>query len=255
MKIAVMIKQVPDTWGERRIDLSNNRVDRSDGDQVIDEINERALEIALTYRDANRDSHVVAIAMGPAGAGDAVKKALSIGADSGVHILDDSLAGADAATTAAHLAAAIRAGDYDLVIGGNLSTDGRGGVVPAMISETLGLPLLSALDVVEFETGRVSGHRTTDLGVQTVAAALPAVITVTERVPEARFPSFKNIMAAKKKPVAVVSAGQLPVTPPNASSVVLEVRERPQREAGRIVIDDGSAAAELAGFLDAEHLL
>jgi electron transfer flavoprotein beta subunit len=255
MKIAVLIKQVPDTWGERRIDPSSSRVDRSDGDQVIDEINERALEVALTYRDANRDSQVVAVTMGPAGAGDAVKKSLSIGADSGVHILDDSLVGADAGATAAHLAAAIQAGGYDLVIGGNLSTDGRGGVVPAMISETLGLPLLSALDVVDFAPDRISGRRTTDFGVQTVTAALPAVITVTERVPEARFPSFKNIMAAKKKPVTVLSAAQLAVPAASARSVVLGVHERPQREAGRIVIDDGNAAAELAEFLSAEHLV
>jgi electron transfer flavoprotein beta subunit len=255
MKIAVLVKQVPDTWGERRIDQTSGRVDRSDGDQVIDEIDERALEIALVQRDGNRDSQVVAITMGPAAAGDAVRKSLTIGADSGVHILDDSLVGADAATTAAQLAAAIQAGGFDLVIGGNVSTDGRGGVVPAMISERLGLPLLSALDVVELASDTVSGSRTTDFGVQTVSAALPAVITVTERVPEARFPSFKNIMAAKKKPVTVLAAAQLTAPRPSARSVVLAVRERPRREAGRIVIDDGNAAAELAEFLIAEHLV
>lgn len=255
MKIAVLVKQVPDTWGERRIDATTGRVDRFDGEQVIDEINERALEVALSYRDSAKGTEVVAISAGPAGVKDSLRKALSIGADSAIHILDDALTGADAAATAAALAAAVHSGGFSLVISGNVSTDGRGGVVPAMIAEHLNLPQLSSLDTVELTDVDVSGERTVDEGSQRLRARLPALISVTERTPEARFPSFRNIMSAKKKPVSTVTLADLGVTRSAATSVVLTVTERPARAAGRIVIDDGHAAEELVAYLATEQLV
>ncbi|MGN6325552.1 electron transfer flavoprotein subunit beta/FixA family protein [Pseudolysinimonas sp.] len=254
MRIAVLIKQVPDTWGDRRLDPATGRVDRTDGEQVIDEIDERALEVALAHRDGDKATEVVAVVMGPAQAADAVKKALSTGADSAVHVVDDGLAGADAGLTAAALAGALRAGSYDLVIAGNVSTDGRGGVVPAMIAEHLGIPALSSLDTVEIGADAVGGSRTTDAGQETLRAPLPALVSVTERVPEARFPNFKSIMAARKKPVQRLALADLGVASA-ARSVVLETRERPAREAGTIVVDDGTAAQQLVDYLVAERLV
>lgn len=250
----MLIKQVPDTWGDRRLDPATGRVDRTDGEQVIDEIDERALEVALAHRDGDRATEVVAVVMGPGAAADAVKKALSIGADSAVHVVDDGLEGADAALTAAALAGALRAGGYDLVVAGNVSTDGRGGVVPAMIAEHLGLPLVSSLDAVEIAADGVRGRRTVDAGQETLRAPLPAIVTVSERVPEARFPNFKSIMSARKKPVQRLTLAEVGVVPA-ARSVVLSTAERPAREAGTIVVDDGTAAQQLVDYLVAERLV
>ena len=254
MRIAVLVKQVPDTWGDRKLDIATGRLNRADGEQVIDEIDERALEVALTYRDSAKDTQVVTVVMGPESAKDAVRKALSIGADSGIHIVDDSLVGADSARTSEALAAAVRLEAFDLILAGNISTDGRGGVVPAMVAEHLGLPLLSSLDSVEIGAGEVRGTRATDFGAQTLKAPLPAVVTVTERVPEARFPSFKNIMSAKKKPVATIGVVDLGLTT-EARSIVLSSQERPARQAGTIVVDDGTASQQLVDFLAAARLI
>jgi electron transfer flavoprotein beta subunit len=120
--------------------------------------------------------------VGTAAARDAMPKALATGADSGLHVMDDALARADAAATASALAAALSSGGFDLIIAGNVSTDGRGGVVPAMVAEYLDLPQLSSMDSIEITTELVSGERTVDAGTKKLHATLPAVFTVTERM-------------------------------------------------------------------------
>jgi electron transfer flavoprotein beta subunit len=258
VKIAVLIKQVPDTWGDRKLDLATGRVDRSEGDQVIDEIDERALEVALRYRDRVKGTELVVMSMGPAETRDALRKALSFGADAAVHVLDDGLAGADAGLTSSALAGALASGGYDLVVAGNVSTDGRGGVVPAMIAERLGWAHLSSMDVVEISDHGVSGSRAADTGEQTLRAGLPALLSVTERMPEARFPSFKNILAAKKKQLTTLTLADVGVdvaVSPTASSVVVGAEERPQRQGGSVIVDDGTAAEQLLRYLAAERLI
>lgn len=253
MKILVLVKQVPDTWGDRELDVRTGRLNRDAGELVIDEIGERAVEVALRVKDADRATEVVVLTMGPASAEDVLRKSLSMGADAAIHLLDDDLAGADMARTAAVLAAAIRDASADVVIAGNESTDGRGGVMAAMIAEHLGLPLLDSLDEVQVAGGIARGVRSTDGGTADVHAPLPVVLAITERIAEPRFPNFKGIMSAKKKPLERRTAAG--VTLPSAASVVLETRERPPREAGRRVVDDGSAAAELAEFLVTNRLV
>ncbi|MBN9607403.1 MAG: electron transfer flavoprotein subunit beta/FixA family protein [Actinomycetales bacterium] len=259
MRIAVLIKQVPDTWGERKLDLATGRLDRDASDRIIDEIGERALEVALQARDAKTADEVVVVTMGPAPAAEAVKKGLSMGADSGIHISDDALAGSDTWTTAEALAGALREGGFDLVIAGNESTDGRGGVVPAMVAELLGLPLLAELDEVTIGAGEVSGSRGVDDAILTVSAPLPALVSITERTPEPRFPNLRGIMGAKKKPVAGQDSSAVGVeggaAGPGAHSVVTATAERPPRSAGTIVEDDGTAAAQLAEFLAKNRLI
>lgn len=254
MKIVVLIKEVPDTYGERHLVLATGRVDRAAGDAVVDEIDERALEVALQLKDRAKDTEIVAIAMGPASAKDSLRKALQMGADRAVHVLDDALAGADALATARALAAATQREQPDLVLAGNESTDGRGGVVPAMIAEILGLPLAAGLGQVEIGPDAVRGTRTTDAAVTTLRAALPAVVTVTEKSAEARFPGFKGVMAAKKKPTDVVSAAALG-TDPAASTAVLTTSERPARAAGTAIEDDGTGGRQLAEWLVARGLV
>lgn len=255
MKIVVLVKQVPDTGEERKLDLATGRVDRSGGENVVDEINERALEVALRYKDANKGAEVVLLSMGPESATKALRKALSMGADSAIHLVDDSLSGSDALATSAALASALRDAAADLVVAGNESTDGRGGVVPAMVAERLGLPLLGSLDSVEIAAGSVSGQCSAEGGTMTVRAALPAVISVTERAAEARFPNFKGILTAKRKPLAALAADQLELGVAGGSSAVLSTIERPARTAGKKIYDEGNAGVELAEFLVAGRLV
>ena len=253
MKIAVLVKQVPDTWGERRIDSSTGRLDRAAGDAVVDEIDERALEVALQYKDST-GSEVVAVSVGPADAKDVLRKALAMGADSAIHVLDDGLVGADVLQTSRALAAAIRKLAPDLVIAGNESTDGRGGVVPAMIAEALGQPSVTFLGSVDITEDSVSGTRSDEYGSTVLRASLPAVVSVTEGSAEPRFPNFKGIMSAKKKPLEVWSIGDLAVDATTATTV-LSVTERPARTAGTKIVDKGDAGQQLADFLAAGHLI
>lgn len=256
MKIAVLIKQVPDTEEDRHL-TSDGAVDRSASDRVADEITERALEVALKQKDSDKSVEIVAVTMGPGTATEALRKALSLGADSALHILDDALAGSDALTTATALAAGLRGANVDLVIAGNESTDGCGGVVPAMIAELLEVPFLGPLNSVDLTGTTVRGERQDAEGTQSLSAELPAVVGVTERTGEARFPKFKGIMTAKRKSLEVHTAPALGLSGINHANgnLVLSTAKRPQRSAGTKILDDGNAVAQLADFLSAEKLI
>jgi electron transfer flavoprotein beta subunit len=259
MKIAVLVKEVPDTWGDRRIDPSTKRVDRK-GDLVIDEINEKSVEAALLVKEANAGSEVTVVTMGPSSAVAAIRKALAMGADNGIHIVDDGLAGSDAMQTSAALAAALGARGFDLIIAGNESTDGRTAAVPAMLAERLGLAQLTFLRTLNVTGDTVAGERMTDDGHVDVRASLPALVSVTEQIAEARFPNFRGIMAAKKKNVEALGISDLGLPADetgaaNSWSVVEDVVPRPARSGGTIVKDDGTAGTQLADFLAAAKLI
>ncbi|MGN8025281.1 electron transfer flavoprotein subunit beta/FixA family protein [Microbacterium sp. 22242] len=258
MKIFVLVKEVPDTYGDRRLDLETGLADRAAGDVVLDEITERALEVALTHADANPGTEVVALSMAPESATASIRRALAIGAGSAVHVADEALRGADLGLTATVLAAALRRGEPDLVITGNLSTDGSGGVIPAMLAEHLGFAQATAMSAVQIGADAVTGTRATDFGSQQVTVPLPAVISITEALPDARFPNFKGIMAAKKKPLEVLSLADLGVSadPAEAPQTILtSVAEKPPRAAGVKITDEGDAAAQLVDFLVQNRLV
>lgn len=258
MKILVLVKEVPDTYGERRLDLETGLVDRAGGEAVLDEVSERALELALGYSDAGGDAEIVTVTVAPESAITSVRKGLAMGADRAIHIVDEQLAGADAPFTAEVLAAAIKQEGFDLVIAGNSSTDGGSSIVPTAIAEHLGAAVLTWLSEVEISEDRVSGTRALDIGTQKVVAELPAVISVTEALPEARFPNFKGIMAAKKKPVDTLSLSDLGLSDDytaSARAIVLRVSEKPPRDAGIKIEDDGSAAEKLADYLVENQLV
>lgn len=258
MKIVVLIKQVPDTYEDRTLDTTTGLLERHASEKIIDDVTERALEVALSYKDGDKSTEVVALSMGPDSTTVALRKALAAGADSAVHVLDDALAGSDIGWTASVLAAAITRTGFDLIVAGNESTDGRGGVVPAMIAEHLGLAHLSSLNSVELTATTASGVRAGEDGTSNVHVALPAVLSVTDRNPEARFPNFKGIMTAKKKPLEVITVADLgldPAFPGLARSVVVSTVVRPGRTSGITVVDEGNAAVELAEFLAAQRLI
>jgi electron transfer flavoprotein beta subunit len=251
MKIVVLVKEVPDTYGDRKLGLDTGLADRS-GDRVLDEICERALEAAITLGEKAGDTEVVVLSMGAESAQPTVRKGLAMGAASAVQVVDEQLVGADASLTAQVLAAAAKRTGFDLIVTGNQSTDGSGGVVPAMIAELLDVPQLTALNTVEVDGDRVSGERAIDGGTARVSAALPAVVSITERMPDPRLPSFKGIMAAKKKPFETLSLADLNVDADAAAqpwSIVTAVAEKPARAAGVKITDSGDAGEQLATFL------
>ncbi|MCB1297666.1 MAG: electron transfer flavoprotein subunit beta/FixA family protein [Microthrixaceae bacterium] len=257
MKIIVLVKEVPDTYGDRELSLESGLSNRS-GEVVLDEISERAVEAAVTYAEANAGTEVVAIAMGPDTVPTALRKALAMGAAKAVHVLDDGLVGADLGLTAEVLAAAIRREGFDLVMTGNISTDGSGGSLPSMLGELLAVPAATNLASFQIDGGTLSGHRTLDQGSYEVSAPLPAIISVTERMPDPRFPNFKGIMAAKKKPFETISLADLGIAADDDSvsrSIVISVAERPARAAGVKIVDEGNAGEQLADFLIAQKLV
>ena len=260
MNIVVLIKQVPDTWSERKLSEADHTLDRDAADAVLDEINERAVEAALQLQEAH-GGEVTVVCMGPARATDAIRKALSMGADKAIHLSDDALHGSDSIQTARALAKAIgTVAGFDLVIAGDESTDGGMGAVPAMLAELLDLPQLTHARKVDTDGSTITIERETDDGITTATAPLPAVVSVNEKINEPRYPSFKGIMAAKKKPVSTltladagIDAGEVGLA--NAGSTVLEASPRPPRTAGQKVTDEGDGGAKIAQYLIAQKLI
>ncbi|MFA7266296.1 MAG: electron transfer flavoprotein subunit beta, partial [Candidatus Nanopelagicales bacterium] len=136
MKIAVCVKQVPDTWAEKKLDANTKTLDRESVDGVMNELDEYAVEEALQIAEAN-SGEVVVVSMGPDKATETVRKALSMGADSAIHVSDEGLAGSDALGTSLALAKALEGKGFDLIIFGSESTDARMSVIPAMVAERL----------------------------------------------------------------------------------------------------------------------
>jgi electron transfer flavoprotein beta subunit len=259
MNVVVLVKQVPDTYSERRL-RGDGALDRDASDAVLDEINERAVEEALQLKEAHGGA-VTVLSMGPDRATEAIRKALSMGADAAVHLTDEGLAGSDAVGTARALAGAIgTVGEVDLVLAGNEASDGRSAAVPAMVAEVLGLPALTHARQVTVEGGSVTVRRETDDGVVTLSAELPAVVSVNEKINEPRYPSFKGIMAAKKKPVASltladvgVDAGEVGLA--NALTTVTSASPKPPKSAGEKVSDEGDGGDKIASFLVGQKLI
>ncbi len=263
LQIVVCVKHVPDATGKREF-TADLRVDRLGSDGLLSELDEYAVEQALRVREARPEDSVTicAVTIGPPQAADALRKALQMGVDEAVHVCDDAIAGSDAVATSLILARAVefvaeRAGGVDLVLCGMASTDASMSVVPTMLAERLDWPQLTLAALVETRGDQVRIKRDGDLATEVVGAQLPAVVSVTDQSGEARYPSFKGIMAAKKKPVTHVTLAELDLSPelvgPAAAwTEVTDVSARPARTSGEIVVDaDGSGASALVEFLAA----
>jgi electron transfer flavoprotein beta subunit len=253
MNIVVCVKQVPDTWSERTLRESDSTLDRDAADAVINELDEFAIEEGLRLVEAH-GGEVTILSMGPERATESIRKALSMGADKAVHLVDDALAGSDVLATSSALASVLTQIGFDLVILGSESTDARTGVLAAMLSERLGVPQLSYASKVVIDGNSITINRLADYGYDTVIGSLPAVVSVVEKINEPRYPSFKGIMAAKKKPVQTMSVADAGIDPAtvgltNAASEVLSFAKRPPRQAGTIVADEGDGGSKAAEFL------
>ncbi|MEO3756118.1 electron transfer flavoprotein subunit beta/FixA family protein [Streptomyces sp. B6B3] len=257
VKIVVCVKYVPDATGDRRF-TADLTTDREAVDGLLSELDEYAVEQALRIAEDRRqdgeEAEVVVLTVGPEDANDALRKALSMGADRAVHVEDDALHGTDALGTSLVLAKAIEHTGYDLVMCGMASTDGTMGVLPAMLAERLGVPQATLLSELSVADGAVTGRRDGDAASERVRAALPAVVSVTDQSGEARYPSFKGIMAAKKKPVETLDLEDLEIEAEEvglegARTAVASATERPPRTAGEIITDEGEGGKRLAAFL------
>ena len=252
MNIVVCVKQVPDTESERTL-RPDGTVDRAAAEGVIDEIDEFAIEEGLRIAEAH-GGEVTILTMGPQKAAESIRKALSMGADKAVHLLDEALAGSDALATSYALSQVLKQTGFDLVICGAESTDARTGLVAAMLAERLGVPQLTLAGKVDIDGQAVTIRRVSDEGYEVVTARLPAVVSVVEKINEPRYPSFKGIMAAKKKPVRTLSLADAGIDPGlvglgNAATAVADFAARPPRAAGVVVADEGDGGAKVAAFL------
>ena len=253
VNIVVCVKQVPDTEVERTLTPGDGTLDRASADGVINVLDEYAIEEGLKIAEAH-GGEVTILSMGPDKAADSIRKALSMGADKAVHVSDGALAGSDALGTSAALAAALQLTGFDLAVFGSESTDARTGVVPAMVAERLGVPQLTLAGKVDIDGAAVTVRRVSDEGYDTVTGSLPAVVSVVEKINEPRYPSFKGIMAAKKKPVQVLALADLGVDAGAAGlagswTAVADFAAKPPRAAGQVVKDEGDGGIRVAGFL------
>jgi electron transfer flavoprotein beta subunit len=256
MKIAVCVKQVPDSWAEKKMG-ANGFLDRESVDAVLNDLDEYAVEEALRIVEANGGNEeggphtVTVISMGPTRATDAIRKALSMGANDAILVSDSALAGSDALATSKVLAEVIKNGAFDLVVCGTESTDARMSVVPAMLAQRLGWAQLTFASTVSVDpaASSVSVTRTTEAGVDAITAKLPAVVSVVEKINEPRYPSFKGIMAAKKKTIESRDLAAVGVSAEAAWSLVADSAPRPPRAAGVKVTDEGNGGNDFVKFL------
>src|SRR6195952_1553862 len=263
MNIVVCVKYVPDATADRHFE-SDNTVDRAGVPGLLSELDEYAVEQALQIKERaeGEEGEVPARTGGPEAAADAIKKALQMGADKGVHVVDDAIAGSDYLATSQVRAAAISKIDgVDVVICGMASTNATGSVIPAMLAERLDLPQVTLGSVIERQGDQFRIKRDGDTSTEVIGATAPLVLSVTDQSGEARYPSFKGIMAAKKKPLETWSLSDIGVDPDQvgldaAGSLVEDTEERPPRSQGEIVTDeDGSGAKALVEFLASKKFI
>ena len=265
MNIVVCVKHVPDAQSDRTFNESDNTTDRVGVDGLLSELDEYAVEAGLKLVESASgegegadESTVTVLTVGPDRAADAIKKSLQMGAHAGVHVNDEAIHGSDAVATSLILAEAVKKiGRPDLVLTGMASTDAAMGVVPAMLAERLGLPQVTMASELTIDGGTVTIRRDGDVASETIVASLPALVSVTDQLNEPRYPSFKGIMAAKKKPVSTWSLVDLGLDAGSvglaaAWTTVESFAKRPPRAKGQIVSDEGDGGTKLAQFLS-EH--
>ena len=252
MNVFVTVKLVPDPNATPSLG-DNHRLVRDGVEMVMDPGDEYGVEEGLLLAEKT-GGKVTVVSMGAAKANDAIRKALSMGAESGVHISDDGLAGSDALGTARALAAALKGKEWDLVICGTESQDGSTGMVPPQLAELLGVPHLSFAKKMEVEGTTVKVQRQTADGFLSIEAQTPCVVTVTGGLNEPRYPTLKGIMGAKSKTIDSLTLADLGI---DAGSVgeggalvkVEKVEPAPERQAGEIITDEGQSGERIAAML------
>src|SRR5271170_7639922 len=263
MKIAVLVKEVPDAAVVKRIDPSTGRMDRS-GEKNLNPYDTHAIEAAMQIREggAVQVDEIVAVTMGPPSAVRALNKAVSLGADRSVHLSDDALAGSDVAATGYALAKVLQTESPDLVLLGQQSDDGECYTIGAVVADHLQMPSLTQVIKMDVATEAVTCERQAEYGYDTVEVQFPAVISVGDAINEPRYPSLKAIMGAKKKPLDTVTTGDVEI---DASKVGGEhsaaqwvaAKAPPAKAAGQIIEDEDTneTVEQIVAWLDERKLI
>ena len=260
MKIAVCVKEVPDTTAEKRIDPSTFRLVRDEGDRMLNEFDKYAVEEAIRLKEAGTADEVILISLGPDKAVESLRQGLAMGADRLVLVSDPAAAGSDYLGTANALAKVLDETGADLVLLGSEATDARSGVMAAALGEVSGRAWITSANSLAVNGSTITVERQSDDGVDTVEAPLPAVVSVTKAINEPRYPSLKGIMGAKKKPQEVKSLGDIglaasDVGEAGAKTKVVGVETPPARTAGVVVTDEGNGAQQILDFLIDKKLI
>lgn len=252
MNVIVCVKQIPDPNLPGKLDETSHRLVRDGVDLILDPGDEHAVEAGLQLVE-KLGGEVTVVSMGPPKALDAIRKALSMGGTRGILVTDPGLENSDALSTARAIAAAIKGQPFDLIICGTESTDGYSGAVPGQLAELLELPLLSFAKRLEVNDGKAVIDRQTDEGYDVVESALPAVVTVTGGINEARYPSLRGIMQAKNKEVKQLSIQDLGLSGKAGKDAltqeVAQVTPAEARKAGTVVEDKGEGGKRVADYL------
>ena len=250
MNVVVCVKQIPDPASPQSFD-DTNRLNRT-GKLVLDEADTYGVEVALRLVEAAGEGEVSLVSMGDATDVSALRSALAMGAMRAAIVSDPVLRGADALTTAKALAAVISRETPDLVLCATESSDGYTGTLPVQLAQLLDLPALTFATSVVVEGDTVVVHRQTEAGYDEVVAQLPAVVTVTAGVVAPRYATFKGIMAAKSRPVTVLSVADLGLDAASldARQDVVAVETVVTKTAGEKHVDDGDGAARIVAFLE-----
>jgi electron transfer flavoprotein beta subunit len=252
MNILVCVKQIPDPNVPGKLDPQSHRLVRDGVDLVLDPGDEHGVEAGLQIVE-KAGGEVTVVSMGPPKALDAIRKALSMGGTKGILITDPALENSDALSTARAIAGAIKGQSYDLIICGTESTDGYSGAVPGQLAELLSMPLVSFAKKIEVTDGKVVIDRQTDDGYDVVESPLPAVVTVTGGINEARYPSLRGIMQAKNKEIKQLSVADLGLEGQAGKDAltqeVVQVTPAEARKAGQVIEDKGEGAKRVADYL------
>ncbi len=259
MQIVVLVKHVPEptaTWSFS----PDHTLDRGAVAGRLSELDEYAVEQAARLVEGGLDAQITYLTVGPQPARDGLLKALAIGGDRAVHVMDDAIRGSDSLSTSLVLAKALEHLGFDLVLAGMSSTDAEMSVVPSMVAERLGVGQATFAGSLSVDGTTVSITREGDTATEHVRVELPAVVSITDQTDEARYPAFRAIMMAKKKPIETLTLADLGVDPgavglAAAATRVVSVSPAPARAAGSVVVDDGTGAAQLADFLTARGAL
>jgi electron transfer flavoprotein beta subunit len=257
MNIVVCVKQIPDPAAPQSFDASNN-LNRS-GKLILDEADTYGVEMALQLVDKAGGGEVTVVSMGNGADVAGLRNALAMGATKAVIVSDESLRGSDALSTAKVLAAVIRREPFDLILAATESSDGYTGTTPVQLAELLGLPSITFAKAVSVEGSTLKVSRQTEAGYDEVSATLPALVTVTAGVVEPRYASFKGIMAAKSKPLEVLSVSDLgldgQVGAAGAREEITAVVASESRQAGEKYVDEGDGAEKVVAFLESIKVL
>ncbi len=246
MKIAVCIKRTPDSESRFRIASSGTTIDESGLKFDIDDFASYAVEVALQLNEKQGPGETVVYAIGPDSVQETLRKAMSMGADRAVHLKADAVP-YDGLAVAKALAAELKGGGYDLVLFGKHAFDTSGGIVGTATAQLLGIACVTAASKLDIANGRGTARRELEGAGEIVEFALPAAVTIDEGIARPRYPSLKNIMSAKKKPLESKPAQLGP-----ARVRVKSMELPPDRPPGRIIGEGVAAVPELVRLLHTE---